>query len=235
MQEANLGKVVAVTRNGLGDMYMFSSLAEADLHPIVQYGDVVCDGPESVLRKYTRMEIPDLLRRLGDEEFRSEVLMKAAGSLGWAEAMNRYSGRVWEKMQECASPPPTDPGEIVSRIVRDRKLSLTESRVKEEKRMSTTEQAETTTAEEKAPKEKKEKATPTTIGGFSLASKITMLVDKDGKPYGKDNNPKKAGSKSAVRFEAYGNGGITVEEAYKAGVSSADFAYDVNKGFIKID
>lgn len=231
-----MGKVVAVTRNGLGDMYIFSSRAEADLHPLVQYGDVVCDGPESVLRQYTRMEIPDLLRRLGDEEFRSEVLMKAAGSLGWSESVTRYSGRVWEKMQECASPPPTDPGEIVSRIAKDRKLSLVESRVpKEEKRMSNTQQTENTTAEAKEPAAKKEKATPTTIGGFSLASKITMLVDKEGKPYGKDNNPKKAGSKSAVRFEAYGNGGITVEEAYKAGVSSADFAYDVNKGFIKID
>lgn len=230
-----MGKVVAVTRNGLGDMYMFSSLAEADLHPIVQYGDVLCDGPESVLRKYTRAEIPDLLRRLGDETFRNEVLMKAAGALGWEDAAERYSTRVWEKMQEMASAPPTDTSEIVSVIVRDRKLSLTESRVRiEEKKMNTEDQT-TQAAEAKEKKAPKEKAVPTNIGGFSLASKITMLVDKDGKPYGKDNNPKKPGSKSAVRFEAYGSGGITVEEAYKAGVSSADFAYDVNKGFIKID
>lgn len=224
---------VAVTRNGLGDMYMFSSLAEADLHPLIQYGDVMCDSPESILRKYTRLEIPDLLRRLGDEEFRSEVLMRAAGPLGWTETMSRYSGRMWEKMQRIASAPPTDPQEIISRIVMDRKLSIGESRVLNvEKRMNDT---TTMTAEAKEPKAKKEKAVPTTIGGFSLASKITMLVDKDGKPYGKDNNPKKPGSKSAVRFEAYGNGGTTVEEAYKAGVSAADFAYDVNKGFIKID
>lgn len=213
-------------------MYMFSSLEEADTHPIIQYGDVICDGPGSMLRKYTRLEIPELLRRLGDEEFRSEVLMKAASPMGWDETMSRYSRRMWEKMLEAASAPPTDPAEIVSRIVKDRKLSLTESRVNKEKTMT---EANTTAAEAKEPKAKKEKAVPTTIGGYSLASKITMLVDKEGKPYGKDNNPKKAGSKSAVRFEGYGNGGITVEEAYKAGVSAADFSYDVNKGFIKID
>lgn len=231
-----MGKVVAVTRNGLGDMYLFSSLAEADLHPIIQYGDVICDGPESILRKYNRLEIPDLLRRLGDEVFRSEVLMKAASPMGWSEAVSRYSGRMWEKMLETASEPPRDPAEIVSRIVSDRRLSLGESRVhNEEKKMNETTNAEATTAEAKEPKKPKEKAVPTSIGGFSLASKITMLVDKDGKPYGIDNNPKKAGSKSAIRFEGYGNGGITVEEAYKNGVVAADFAYDVNKGFIKID
>lgn len=230
-----MASVVAVTRNGLGDMYSFSSTAEANLHPIIQYGDVICDGPESVARKYNRWEIPDLLRRLGDEMFRSEVLMKAAGPMGWGEAIARYSPRIWEKMQALSAPPPADAAQIVSLIVRDRRLSISESKTREKGRTMTEENQTAESQEGKEAPKAKTKAAPSTIGGYPLSSTITMLVDKEGKPYGKDNNPKKAGSKSAVRFEAYGNGGITVEEAYKAGVVAADFAYDVSKGFIKID
>lgn len=88
--------------------------------------------------------------------------------------------------------------------------------------------------EPKEPKEAKADNTPKTVGGYPLEGKITLLCDKDGKPYGKENNPKRAGTATHGRFELYQNG-QTVEEAYKAGVAAGDFAYDVNKQFIKID
>lgn len=221
-----MGTVVAVTRNGLGDFWLFSSPDEADRHPIVQYGDVICDGPDSMLRQYNRLEIPDLLRRLGDESLRSEVLMRAAGPSGWGETMSRYAPRMWEMMQKIASRPPKDPTEIVSVIVRDRRLSIVEStgREKERKMNDTAEKTETT---------EKTKKAPNTVGGYPLSAKITLLVDKEGKKYGADNNPKKPGSATHARFANYADG-QTVEEAYKAGVAAGDFSYDVGKGFISI-
>lgn len=222
-----MGAAVGVTRNGLGDMYLFSSRAEADKHPIIQYGDVICDGPESLLRQYNRLEMPDLLRRLGDEDFRSEVLTRARGAVGWEATVVMYSGAIWERMLGASSPPPEDPSEIISIIVRDRILSISDR--------NHTKKETTMAASEKTAPKTPEKAPATTIGGYALTSTITMLVDSEGRAYGPDNNPKKAGSKSADRFAKYGNGNITVEQAHKNGVLAADFAYDVNKKFIKID
>ncbi len=224
-----MANAVAVTRNGLGDFWLFTSAADADLHPIVQYGDVICDGPGSILRQYNRLEMPDLLRRLGDESLRSEILIKAGGPSGWSETMSRYAPRMWEMMQNIASPPPSNPAEIVSVIVRDRRLSIVEStgREKERKMSDTAEKTETT---EKIEKTKKQ---PDTVGGYSLSAKITLLVDKNGVKYGKENNPKKPGSATHARFANYADG-QTVEEAYKAGVAAGDFSYDVSKGFISI-
>ena len=53
---------------------------------------------------------------------------------------------------------------------------------------------------------------------------IKLLVDK---------NPKKAGSKSAARFEGY-TGAKTVGDALAAGVTYQDIAYDVGRGFIQV-
>lgn len=226
--------VVAVTRNGLGDFYSFPTRSAADLHPIVQYGDVVCDGPGSVSRQYNQLEMPDLLRRLGDEVFRGEVLAAVSGSMGWVSAMRMYSPGIWDAMVKLAARPPTDPAEVVSVIVRDRKLSIIESMSRErgEKKMTAEDKVKEPKAA-KEPKAPKERAEPTTMGGYKLEDKITLLADKEGKPYGADNNPKKAGSQTHARFAKYVTG-QTVKEAYEAGVAAGDFAYDVSKNFISI-
>jgi hypothetical protein len=46
-------------------------------------------------------------------------------------------------------------------------------------------------------------------------------VDKEGKPYGADNNPKRPGSKTFDRFVNYKNG-MTVAQAMEAGVQAGD-------------
>ena len=62
---------------------------------------------------------------------------------------------------------------------------------------------------------------------------ITLLADKDGNPFGKDNNPKRAGSASAARFANYVNG-MTVDQALAAGITRPDLDFDVQKKFISI-
>jgi len=59
----------------------------------------------------------------------------------------------------------------------------------------------------------------------TLSKRIKILVDE---------NPKRAGSKSAARFDLYEDG-MTVGEALDAGVWPADIRYDSEvKGFIKL-
>lgn len=81
--------------------------------------------------------------------------------------------------------------------------------------------------------EKTEETKIRKIGKFSETQVITLLVDDKGVPYGPDNNPKKIGSKTASRFEAYKNG-ITVKEALAAGLLSADIQYDAEHNFIQV-
>lgn len=68
-------------------------------------------------------------------------------------------------------------------------------------------------------------AAPRTIAGHPLSAVVTLGADKDGKKYGPDNNPKRAGSAAATRFALYKDG-MTIEAALKAGVSSGDISFD---------
>lgn len=64
-------------------------------------------------------------------------------------------------------------------------------------------------------------------------AKITFLNDAEGKPYGRSNNPKRAGSKSAERF-ALLRSGITVAGALAAGFTVADLHWDTDHKYIEI-
>lgn len=76
-------------------------------------------------------------------------------------------------------------------------------------------------------------AKPKTVGGFALTAKITFGKDKESKSYGKDNNPKRAGSASHGKFAKYVDG-MTVQQAVDAGMTGADLTWDTKHGFIKI-
>lgn len=78
----------------------------------------------------------------------------------------------------------------------------------------------------KAPKEKKEPTVRRSVFAnlYPEDAKVKLLVDK---------NPKKAGSKSAERFEAY-TGSETVGDYLAKGGTYQDIAYDVGRGFVKI-
>jgi len=76
------------------------------------------------------------------------------------------------------------------------------------------------------PAAEKKPAAPKTIAGHPMNATIKMGVNKDSKPYGPDNNPKRQGSAAAVRFALYKDG-MTLEEALKAGLRSDDIGFDV--------
>lgn len=71
------------------------------------------------------------------------------------------------------------------------------------------------------------------VAGHTVSARISFGTDKDGKPYGKANNPKRAGSDSNKMFELY-RSNMTIQQAMDAGVSAAHIAWDKDKGFIKI-
>jgi hypothetical protein len=69
---------------------------------------------------------------------------------------------------------------------------------------------------------------PRTVAGHAMSAVISLGTDKDGKKYGPDNNPKRAGSAAATRFALYKDG-MTVEAALKAGLRSDDIAFDLHE------
>lgn len=70
--------------------------------------------------------------------------------------------------------------------------------------------------------------------GITETQVIRLQSDKDGKQYGAENNPKRPGSKAAVRFALYKDG-MTVRQALEAGLDPGDLAYDSNKQFIVLE
>lgn len=62
--------------------------------------------------------------------------------------------------------------------------------------------------------------------------RIVFGEDKEGKPYSKAYSPRRVGSKSAERWFYKNN--MTLQQAIDAGMTTADIAWDLEKGFIKI-
>lgn len=204
--------VIAVTRNGLGDWYLFDAFEEADQHPLIQYGDVIMTQPSDILRKFTRLEIPWLLDKLDMGHLPQD-----------RETLERNAEKMWARMTGQCSRPPEDPAEICALVRRDRRLSLIERK---------REMAETKTAAA-GEENKTEKPKKPVHRKYPGSAKITLLADKDGNPYGQKNNPKREGSKSHGRFAIYVNG-MTVDEFVSKGGLYADIVHDVEKGFISV-
>lgn len=68
---------------------------------------------------------------------------------------------------------------------------------------------------------------------FAGDSVIHLGKDQNDKPYGEDNNPKRAGSAAHDRFKLYRDG-MTVDQAIDAGVTRADINWDAKQGFITV-
>lgn len=200
--------VIAVTRNGLGDWYLFDSFEEADEHPVVQYGDVIMTGPDQFMTQFTELEIPLLLEEIGLGHLPSD-----------REGVARNRHKIWAVIRGRGRRPPHSPAKICEIIRRDRQLSK-----KEKPRMTKTE----TKTEEKTkpvpPKRQKK---------FAGDMAITLLTNEEGVPYGPENNPKRPGTKTHAAFARYRNG-MTVDQAIADGIDYATIVYDHDKGFISI-
>jgi hypothetical protein len=75
---------------------------------------------------------------------------------------------------------------------------------------------------EKKPREKK-------IAKHVLSARFSLGTDSEGKPYGKDNNPKRG--TAAPRFALYRNN-MTIQQALDAGLKPADISWDAKMKFI---
>jgi hypothetical protein len=225
-----LGMVcVAVTRMGRGDLWLFRSRDEADLSPLVQYGDAIFDSPERLMDQYNRLEFAELMRRCGMGPLADQVhqSLQAATGRDAEQVRSYYASKVWEAAQRAARQAPEDPHEICEQVRRDRIATRGVPAVTKTND-SATQTAETEGTAKRQPPKREPKYAETAV--------ITLLADKDGKKYGPDHNPKKAGSKSAPRFAKYRDG-MTVGEYIKAtdGVGRADLEYDVQHNFISIE
>lgn len=232
---------VAITRDGRGDLWAFGSFADADTNPLIQYGDRIVDGPKKITSRLTLAEIPRILRRIGRQDL-ADTIQSCMGAPNHPQRVRRveeYAQHVWVALVEKARPAPTDPAELVQLIIRDRKLSVKESREME----ATTPTTETATEATEAPKAKKTKAAKAEgeaaapkepkAERYNREHKIRLLSNAEGVQYGPANNPKRAGSASHDRFALYEDN-MTIAAAVEKGVKTEDIAWDVRKGFIEI-
>lgn len=236
---------VAITRMGFGSLWLFSSRREADEHPLIQYGDAILTGPGDIERQYTNLEIPLLCEQLQRKELANEFRIKIRDLDGrirhtYKEQLLEY---LWVLLTGKAVKPPTDPTEVFNLVIEDRRVTRTtdpREKLNMARRPETAatdpsaavdptvgDTAAATASAPAAPKAPKEPKGP------DKTKIVRLLNDKEGKQYGAEHNPKKAGGTAAARFALYVNG-MTVGAALDAGVKAADIDYDRKKGFIEL-
>lgn len=218
---------VAVTRSGYGGLWLFESRSEAETHPLVQYGDSLICGPDDVLTQYNLLDLWWICQAAGGEFLKKRVMtgIPAQGVVRHSkrvEAAREFTGEIWEHLLSAAQPPPEDDAAILYQIRLDRRAVIEEG----VRRMAD--------AKKEAAKTESKKEAPAKTAKYADADTIHMLSDKDGKAYGKDNNPKREGSASAQRFALYKDG-MSVKQFVDKGGKLADISWDVSKGFIKIE
>lgn len=221
---------VAITVGGYGSAWLFKSQEEAELHPLIQPGDAIVANRVDMFKQYMLFELDVFLGIIGDDTLKQRVLSSipqrgsAPERLRVARVDKDHGAAMWAALLKSARPVPRDPAEIMKLIRQDR---LTWKEVTMAKKAQAAAAGGAPKAA-KAPAEKKVRARE-----FPDDHVISMQNDKDGKPYGKDNNPKRAGTNAATAFAKYKDG-MTVGAFLKAGGSLADLRNDTGKKFIKI-
>ena len=233
-------KTLVVTRFGFGAIYRYPTRPAADDSPLTQYGDPLLQSERDVANNYPPLEWPALMVHLGYPELGIEFTDRWTALQKDRRAREAYredcSRRIWELLQAQAVDPPTDPETIVRIASEDRRATRIEDpRTTVERRAKMAKRKNTETTENT---EATGEATEAKKGGggrkIDTTRTIRLQADKDGKQYGADNNPKRAGSASAARFACYIDG-MTVGQALEAGITAADLAWDQNKGLIVLE
>jgi hypothetical protein len=224
---------VAVTCWGWGDVWGFDSPEQARLHPLIDTCDVVLSSAEEVYPgNWNYLFLPRMCAEvLGDREAcerLKETIREAPDARTRDSRVQLACVQIWNRLCDVAKQPPSDPRKICDMIVRDRRRT-DEWHKREENRRSSVMNAQTQTAD--AGTTTKAPPAPKNIAGRAPTQKIAFGKDKDGKHYGKDNNPKRANSKSADRFNLY-TAGMTLQQAVDKGCSAADIKWDLEHGYI---
>lgn len=246
-----MSETVVVTRDGWGDAWKFPTFRSAVDNPIYQYGDLVLsksDSPDRIVKQIGLPAIPLLMQKLRERrlEETTRLVLSATSAMRFDERvtiMSRHASEILAALLRAAREPPTDPGEIVRIVVSDRRLAdrgrPTMNDTPDLNPDATPEAPEPKKGRKKkeaaegAPASDKPKAPPRP-SRFADSDVVRMGADKEGKPYGPENNPKRPGSESHDRFAKYRDG-KTVRENIDAGVRSADIAWDVDHGFIVVE
>lgn len=212
---------IVITRGGAGDMWLFGGRVQADEHAIPQFGDAFLCSPSDIARTFQTRELPGMAYRLGDERLRGDL--DHAASRGRGQVTPEMLRRLWELMETTSSAPPTDADEILRIVAEDRRAT----------RVSGVTHREDATMAKEATTAAATKTRPIGRSNYASTSKISFGKDKDGKAYGGENNPKRAGSGAHTRFALYKDG-MTIAEAKEVGITAGDINWDAKQGFIKI-
>lgn len=156
-----------------------------------------------------------------------DVLRQYPLELDWlaskCDVMSSAPELIWKGLVRVARTPPKDPREVCRIIIEDRRITKTpefNKMARKKKQVEGAEATETVTAEPKARKAR-----------LQNSQVITLGQNAEGVAYGPDNNPKKG--KAADRFALYRDG-MTIGEAKEAGLTSADFHWDIERGLISV-
>lgn len=251
--------VVAITQQGFGRVWRFADRQAALVHPLVQYGDAVFGDELELFDEYRLLELPSLMRRfeLSDELITGvEARVVSLREQGYTDRRIRdalvteqTARDVFQALERRGSEPPEDCDTVCTLVRGDREAVLSRGR--------NYVMAEAKEKKEKAPKEPK----VVTIGGLDPKTKIKFGTSPDkvekiaavkevknkdgsiktaavpasertvaGSPYHPEkNNPKRG--KAGERFKGYKNG-MTLQQAVDSGMTPADVAWDLKKGFI---
>lgn len=218
---------IAVTRGGLGDVWLFDSLKQADEHALVQYGDAICEDESRLTRIWSNLELVRFATRFGEERLAVEMSEK--------RKLAEYTDKLWNLLVSVAKRPPADPAEVLRLVAEDRK----QTRVTGVIQRSHPNEGNAIMADAKTETKEKKAAGVPRQAKFAGTAVISFGRDeKAGKNYGPQpdgsfHNAKKAGSGAADRF-AKMKPGMTVDEALAAGVTRGDINWDVKQGFIKL-
>jgi len=225
---------IAVTRGGLGDLWLFDSLEKADEHALIQYGDALCRGPSDIPKLWSNLELVRIAYRLGEERLALELDGK--------KRVTEYLERLWNLLVSHAQRPPSDPAEVLRLIALDRQKTRVEGVIQRrhptEESTKMADEAAATTKTKKAAANGEATTTGPKTAKFPETGVITFGKDNENKTYGPQSDgtfysPKRAGSAAGNRFLKY-KSGMTVKEAMEAGIVRADLNWDTKQGFINI-
>lgn len=213
---------ILVDGGGTGRVWRMESERSAYDHVLYTPGDVVCSQETHVLDRWGQWDLPMVARIAGDQRAVAWVEEQAQLLRTDGPARAEAASRIWPALLAVAVEPPSEDSELAAELLRSRRRQAQESR------------AMTDTAPKAAAKAKDTKdATPKEkmVAGRPGTSVLRFGKDKEGKPFGPSNNPKREGSATYGRFAKYRDG-MTINQALEAGLTEADVGHDMKKGFV---
>lgn len=210
---------VAITRGGLGDVWLFDTRTAAYLHPLVQYGDALLTTASDVVSQYNKLEWQSLRALAG-----LPLAILPTTPREWQMFAEFQADHILDSLTKRAVRPSSDPQQICDTVSRDRRLGT----IMAKKKDTAPADATTTAAASTETKVAGQVRGPKGVPGDAV---VQMGTDTAGAKYGPDNNPKKVGSKTHGRFAGYVEG-MTVTEALATGLTTADLVYDAAHGFV---